>query len=136
MNKIRVDKWLWSIRIFKSRTLATDACKGGKVKVASVSVKPSYQIGQGETVVVKKNGFNFEFRAKTLIEKRVGAAIAVTCYEDVTPEEEKTKYAQWFLNAAPNSEKRERGTGRPTKKERRDIDGLKDGDAYDWGDDE
>jgi len=136
MNKIRVDKWLWSIRIFKSRTLATDACKGGKVKVANVSVKPSFQIGEGEVVVVKKNGFNFEFRAKTLIEKRVGAAIAVTCYEDVTPEDEKTKYEQWFSNAAPSTEKRERGTGRPTKKERRDIDGLKDGDVYDWGDDE
>jgi len=136
MSKIRVDKWLWSIRIFKSRTLATDACKGGKVKVGGVSVKPSYQIAEGEVVVVKKNGFNFEFRAKTLIEKRVGAAIAVTCYEDVTPETEKTKYAEWFLNASPTGEKRERGTGRPTKKERREIDDLKDGDVYDWGDDE
>lgn len=136
MNKIRIDKWLWSIRIFKSRTLATDACKGGKVKVAGVSVKPSFQIGEGEVVVVKKNGFNFEFRAKTLIEKRVGAAIAVTCYEDVTPEAEKTKYAAWFSNATPTTEKRERGTGRPTKKERREIDDLKDGDIYDWEDDD
>ena len=136
MNKIRIDKWLWSIRIFKSRTLATDACKGGKVKVMGVSVKPSFQVGEGEVVVVKKNGFNFEFRAKTLIEKRVGAALAVTCYEDVTPAEEKNKYAEWFLNAAPSSEKRERGTGRPTKKERREIDGLKDEDVYDWGDDD
>lgn len=136
MNKIRIDKWLWSIRIFKSRTLATDACKGGKVKVAGVSVKPSFQIGEGEVVVVKKNGFNFEFRAKTLIEKRVGAAIAVTCYEDVTPEAEKTKYAAWFSNATPTTEKRERGTGRPTKKERREIDDLKDGDVYDWEDDD
>jgi ribosome-associated heat shock protein Hsp15 len=137
MSKIRVDKWLWSIRIFKSRTLATDACKGGKVKIGGVSVKPSYQIAAGEVVVVKKNGFNFEFRANTLIEKRVGAAIAVTCYEDVTPEAEKTKYAEWFLNASPTGEKRERGTGRPTKKERRDIDEVKDGgDAFDWDDDE
>lgn len=136
MSKIRVDKWLWSIRIFKSRTLATDACKGGKVKVGSVSVKPSYLIATGDVVVVKKNGFNFEFRAKTLIEKRVGAAIAITCYEDVTPETEKAKYAEWFLNAAPNSEKREKGTGRPTKKERRELDDLKDGDVFDWGDDD
>ncbi len=136
MNKIRVDKWLWSIRIFKSRTLATDACKGGKVKIAGLSVKPSYQISAGDTVVVKKNGFHFEFRANTLIEKRVGAAIAATCYEDVTPEAEKTKYAEWFLNASPTGEKRERGTGRPTKKERRDIDDVKDGDAFDWDDDE
>jgi ribosome-associated heat shock protein Hsp15 len=136
MSKIRVDKWLWSIRIFKSRTLATDACKGGKVKVAGVSIKPSYQITEGDIVVVKKNGFNFEFRANTLIEKRVGAAIAVTCYEDVTPAEEKIKYAAWFSNAAPSNEKRERGTGRPTKKERREIDDLKDDVVFDWDDDE
>lgn len=135
MNKIRIDKWLWSIRIFKSRTLATDACKGGKVKVAGLSVKPSYQLAEGEIVMVKKNGFNFEFRAKTLIEKRVGAAIAVTCYEDVTAAEEKNKYAEWFLNTSPSTEKRERGTGRPTKKERREMDFFKDGDAYDWEDD-
>ena len=107
------------------------------MKIGGVSVKPSYQIAAGEVVVVKKNGFNFEFRANTLIEKRVGAAIAVTCYEDVTPEAEKTKYAEWFLNASPTGEKRERGTGRPTKKERRDIDEVKDGgDAFDWDDDE
>jgi ribosome-associated heat shock protein Hsp15 len=135
MNKVRIDKWLWSIRIFKSRTLATDACKGGKVKVGNVSVKPSYQIAAGDVVVVKKNGFNFEFRAITLLEKRVGAPIAITCYEDVTPAAEKQKYAEWFLNASPTTEKRERGSGRPTKKERRDIDELKDV-AFDWGDDE
>ena len=135
MNKIRIDKWLWSVRIFKSRTLATEACKGGKVKVGSVSVKPSFQIAEGETVTVKKNGFNFQFKALTLIEKRVGAAIAVTCYEDVTPVEEKNKYAEWFQQANVAPEKRERGTGRPTKKERRDIEGLKDVDFYDWDDD-
>lgn len=133
MNKVRIDKWLWSVRIFKSRTLATDACKGGKVKVGSVSVKPSFQLAAGETVSVKKNGFNFEFRVVSLIEKRVGAPIAVTCYEDVTPAAEKNKYAEWFLNAMPTTEKRERGAGRPTKKERREMDVFKDG--YDWGDD-
>ena len=136
MGKVRIDKWLWSIRIFKSRTLATDACKGGKVKVGGLSVKPSYLISEGDVVVVKKNGFNFEFRAKTLIEKRVGAPIAVTCYEDVTPEAEKQKYADWFLNAAPTTEKRERGAGRPTKKERREIEELKDVDPFDWDDEE
>jgi len=136
MSKVRIDKWLWSIRIFKSRTLATDACKGGKVKVASASVKPSFQVAVGDIVVVKKNGFNFEFAVKALIEKRVGAAIAVTCYEDVTPESEKAKYAEWFLNATPTTEQRERGTGRPTKKERRELDDLKGEVVFDWGDDE
>jgi Ribosome-associated heat shock protein implicated in the recycling of the 50S subunit (S4 paralog) len=96
MNKIRIDKWLWSVRIFKSRTLATDACKGGKVKVGSISVKPSFQISVGDTVTVKKNGFQFEFKALQLIEKRVGAPIAVTCYEDVTPVAEKTSTQNGF----------------------------------------
>ncbi len=130
MNKVRIDKWLWSIRIFKSRTLATDACKGGKVKIGSVSVKPSQMIAIGDVVAVKKEGFTFEFRAIQLIEKRVGAPIAVTCYEDVTSPEEKTKYEAWFLNATPSTEKRERGSGRPTKKDRREIDQVKE--AYDW----
>lgn len=130
MNKVRIDKWLWSIRIFKSRTLATDACKGGKVKIGSVSVKPSQLIAIGDVVAVKKEGFTFEFRAIQLIEKRVGAPIAVTCYEDVTSAEEKTKYEAWFLNATPSNEKRERGSGRPTKKDRREIDQVKE--AYDW----
>jgi ribosome-associated heat shock protein Hsp15 len=134
MNKIRVDKWLWSVRIFKSRTLATDACKGGKVKIGTVSVKPSFLVAEGDVVVVKKNGFNFQFKALTLIEKRVGAAIAVTCYEDVTPEDERTKYLAWFQNASPSSEKRERGAGRPTKKDRREMDEFKE--AFDWDDDD
>lgn len=132
MNKVRIDKWLWSVRIFKSRTIATDACKGGKVKVAGIGVKPSYQIAVGEVVAVKKEGFTFEFRAIELIEKRVGAPIAATCFEDVTSVEEKNKYEAWFLNATPSTEKRERGSGRPTKKDRREIDTVKD--AYDWDD--
>ncbi len=126
MAKVRIDKWLWSVRIFKSRTLAIDACKAGKVKIGDESVKPSFMIAEGDTVIVKKDGFSFQFRAIQLIEKRVGAAIAITCYEDVTPAEEKNKYNAWFLNSAPGIEKRERGTGRPTKKERREIDQFKD----------
>lgn len=126
MTKVRIDKWLWSVRIFKSRTLASDACKSGKVKISDEQVKPSHMISEGEVVVVKKDGFSFQFRAIQLIEKRVGAPIAVTCYEDVTPEEERNKYNAWFLNSTPGAEKRERGAGRPTKKERREIDEFKD----------
>ena len=125
MNKVRIDKWLWSVRIYKSRTLATDACKGGKVKIGNESVKPSYLLSEGDVVMVKKEGFNFQYKALQLIEKRVGAPIAATCYEDVTPLEEKNKYNAWFLNATPTTEKRERGAGRPTKKERRELDEFK-----------
>jgi ribosome-associated heat shock protein Hsp15 len=130
MEKVRIDKWLWSVRIFKSRTLATDACKGGKVKIAGEGVKPSYLVTVGEKVAVKKDGFTFEYKVAALIEKRVGAPIAVTCYEDVTPEEERNKYNAWFTNALKTTEVRERGAGRPTKKERREIDGFKDGPDF------
>jgi ribosome-associated heat shock protein Hsp15 len=126
MNKVRIDKWLWSVRIFKSRTIATDACKAGKVKINGEAVKPSYMLSEGETVWVKKEGFHFQYRAVQLIEKRVGAPIAVTCYEDITPEAEKKKYEEWFLQGAPVEGKREKGTGRPTKKERREMDDFKD----------
>lgn len=134
MNKVRIDKWLWSIRIFKSRTLATDACKGGKVKIGELQVKPSFLLAGGEVVTVKKDGFNFQFKVIQLIEKRVGSPIALTCYEDVTPVEERNKYNAWFMNGTPSAEKRERGAGRPTKRERREIDDFKI--AYDWSDSE
>jgi ribosome-associated heat shock protein Hsp15 len=139
MAKVRVDKWLWSVRIYKSRTMATDACKEGKIKVAGLNVKPSFLVGEKEEILVKKDGFNFQYRVLGLIEKRVGAAIAITCYEDITPEAEKFKYETWFTNATGRAEIRERGSGRPTKRERRDIDGFKDSDDdddFDTPDDE
>lgn len=126
MEKVRIDKWLWSVRIFKSRTIATDACKAGRVKIAGEAVKPSYLLSRGEVVTVKKEGFNFQFQALDLIEKRVGAPLAVACYLDITPEEERNKYNAWFLNGMPAAEKREKGAGRPTKKERRELDDFKE----------
>lgn len=123
-KKVRVDKWLWSVRIFKSRTLATTACKSSKVKINEVAVKPSFQLEGGEILHVRKNGFDLQFKVDKLIEKRVGAPIAVECYTDLTPAEELNKYQDWFVGkAAP--EKREKGAGRPTKKERRTIDRYK-----------
>lgn len=127
MSKVRIDKWLWSVRVFKSRTIATDACKGGKVKIGAVSVKASFLVGEGDVVQVKKEGFSFQYRVISPIEKRVGAPIAITCYEDITPAEERDKYLNWFQNASPTTEKREKGTGRPTKRNRREIDNFKDG---------
>lgn len=83
-------------------------------------------LAKGEEVTVKKDGFNFVYKAVDLIEKRVGAPLAVVCYEDVTPEEELNKYKAWFENSSKISEVRERGTGRPTKKERREIEKFKE----------
>ena len=123
-GKIRIDKWLWSVRIFKSRTQANDACKGGKVKLDGESIKPSTSVEAGQIVEVKKNGFNLTFKIVKLIGKRVGAPIAVTCYEELTPAEELNKYKDWYVGkGAP--EMREKGSGRPTKRERREIDVFK-----------
>lgn len=128
-EKVRVDKWLWSVRIFKSRTLASNACKTGKVKVNDVVAKPAQTVEKGDHLHVRKNGFNLEFRVKELIKKRVGAPIAVTCYEDLTPEEELNKYNEWYIGKGA-IESRAKGKGRPTKKERRQIEDFKD----DWFD--
>ena len=124
LEKVRVDKWLWSVRIFKSRTIATDACKSGKVRMDGAPLKASQSIQRGDLLEVRKNGFLFQFKVVGLIQKRVGAPIAQTCYEDLTPEEELNKYKDWFVGKAA-AEKREKGAGRPTKRERRDIDRFK-----------
>lgn len=124
VNKVRIDKWLWSVRIFKSRSLATDACKSGKVKVGVQPAKPSSLLTTGQVVEVKKNGFSLTFRVTRLIEKRVAATLAADCLEDLTPPEELTKYKDWFTGKG-GPEFRERGDGRPTKKERREIDEFK-----------
>ena len=124
LKKVRADKWLWSVRIFKSRSMATDACKSGKVKTKGIAIKPSYLVVRGEILEVKKNGFNLVFKVKDLLDKRVSAVLAEPCYENLTPEDELNKYKDWYIGkAAP--ERRDKGAGRPTKKERRTIDDFK-----------
>jgi ribosome-associated heat shock protein Hsp15 len=125
LNKIRIDKWLWAVRLFKSRSMATDACKSGKVKISAVNIKPSYMVSRGEVIELKKNGFNLSFKVVDIIEKRVGAVLAAPCYEDLTPIEEMSKYKDWFVGKT-GGEFRDRGEGRPTKKDRREIDDYKD----------
>lgn len=124
-EKVRVDKWLWSVRIFKSRTMATDACKSGKVQVNGSVAKASQLIQVGDLLTVKKNGFNLQYKALDLIRKRVGAPIAQKCYEDLTPAEELNKYNDWFVGKG-RAEFRDKGMGRPTKKDRRKIETFKD----------
>lgn len=104
--------------------MATDACKSGKVKINDHSVKPSYLVEREALVKVSKNGFNLKFKVIDLLEKRVGAPIAITCYENLTSEEELNKYNDWFIGKG-RPEMREKGAGRPTKKERRNIDRFK-----------
>jgi len=125
MKKVRIDKWLWSVRIFKTRTKATDACKAGRVKINDKPVKASTLIVGGEILNLRKNSFDLVIKVKELLERRVSATLAEPCYDNLTPEEELNKYKDWYIGkAAP--ERRERGAGRPTKRERRTIDEFKD----------
>jgi len=125
LEKTRLDKYLWSIRIFKTRSVAANACRSGQVKnEAGKNLKPSYLISAHETLKLKKNGFNLILRAEKIISKRVGASIAQECYTNLTSPEEMNKYKSWFIGKA-RPEVREKGSGRPTKKDRRIIDEFK-----------
>lgn len=124
MADARIDQWLWSVRIFKSRTKANDACKNGKVWLNGVKVKPSSTVAIDDHIKVSKNRFLYEFIVRKIIKKRVGAPEAELCYTDVTPEAELKKFDQWYIGKA-QGEFREKGAGRPTKKERRAIEDFK-----------
>lgn len=126
-NKIRIDKWLWAIRIYKTRSKATSACKAGRVKIDGKSVKASYMLEVGTEVHVGKKEKDWIVVAEQLIEKRVSAALAVTCYEDKSPPEPPRNYIPQFFYKT--NEVRKKGEGRPTKKERRLIDRYKDVDG-------
>ena len=122
----RIDKWLWSVRIFKTRTLSGEKCKSGKVHINEKRVKASNEVKVNDLVRVRKEGFELQYKVLKIIQKRVGAPVAVTCYEDLTPEEELRKYQSWFVGKA-RPEIRGKGEGRPTKKQRREIDEFKGG---------
>lgn len=124
----RIDKWLWAIRIYKTRTLATDACKAGKIKIEGQAVKPSRQLKLMEVITISQSPLTKTIRVKTLIHNRVSAKLVPENAEDLTPAEE---YEKLKLMQEVNGERRDRGIGRPTKKQRRLIDLLKD-DKETW----
>jgi ribosome-associated heat shock protein Hsp15 len=125
LQKVRIDKWLWAVRIFKSRTMASTACKNNKVSLGEQTLKPSFSVERGMVLHVKKDGYNLTYKVVDLLEKRVSAKLAEPCYENLTPESELNKFKNWYLyNTA--AEIREKGVGRPTKRDRRDIDKFKD----------
>ena len=120
-EKLRIDKYLWAIRDFKTRSLATDACRAGKVKLNGQNVKPSYLIKEGEVFHIQKGIEKKVIKVLALLFKRVDAKTAALHYEDQTPEEETFRYKSMFHKPVL---KRDRGAGRPTKKDRREIDEL------------
>ena len=131
-EKVRIDKWLWSVRVFKSRSMATDACKKGHIKIRDKVVKPSYLLKRGEYLEVRRNGFNLTFEVIDLISKRVSSPLAVVCYVNHTPDSEMNKYKDWYIGKG-GPELREKGSGRPTKRQRREIDEYKE--VQFWDDD-
>jgi len=124
----RIDKFVWEIRCFKSRTDATDACKGNKVKVNGADAKPSRLIKIGDTITVRKAMCLFTFKVLQIPTGRLGAKLVPDFVENLTPESElakmKAPVETFFV-------RRERGTGRPTKKERRELDAIWDGIDFD-----
>ena len=119
---LRIDKWLWAVRIFKTRNQAADACKAGKVKIDGSNVKPSREIKINDIITVQIGALTKTIKVTGIIKNRVSAKLAVDYVEDLTPEEE---YEKLKLMKEVNFEKRDRGVGRPTKKERRIITKLK-----------
>ena len=121
-KNLRIDKWLWAVRIFKTRSQASEACKKGKILIDDIQVKPSRVIKIGEIVCVKRPPVIYQYKVLGLLGKRQSAKIIVDYVEDITPEEEKVKLD---MQRFAGFELRDRGIGRPTKRERRLIDDIK-----------
>lgn len=137
-NEARVDKWLWAARIFKTRSIAADACKNGRVTINGVNLKPSHIIKAGETICVRKSPITYSFKVLQAIENRVGAKMIPEVLENVTPKEQ---FELLEMNKIGGFVNRARGLGRPTKKDRRSLDDFimpsdgRYGDMMNWDED-
>jgi ribosome-associated heat shock protein Hsp15 len=120
---MRIDKYLWCIRVFKTRTLATTACKKGQIKIENKNIKPSKEVFGDELILVRKNQINYQIKVLDLPKSRVGAKLVDLYRKDITSKEEfekneLLKYSKDYY--------RKKGAGRPTKKDRRDIEGYQE----------
>jgi len=129
-DSVRIDKYVWAIRLYKTRSEATDACNGNKVQINGSPVKPSKTVKIGDMVAVRKGSVQLSYKVLQLAEQRMGAKMVPEFAENLTPQAELDKFKApvetFFV-------RRERGSGRPTKKERRDLDAL--WDNFDVGED-
>ncbi|MDY5858593.1 MAG: RNA-binding S4 domain-containing protein [Porphyromonas sp.] len=137
MSEVRVDKWLWAVRVFKTRSLATDACKMSRVSINGQLAKPSRTVKIGDVVGVRKPPIEFSFRVLQVLNNRVGAKLVPVYMENVTPREQ---YEILELQRISGFVDRAKGLGRPTKKERRSLDQFMDAmpaglDFLDWDED-
>ena len=130
-TEVRIDKWLWAVRLYKTRTIAAEACRKGQVSLNGVNLKPSRMVKVGEVISVRKPPITLSFRILQAIENRVSAKLVPEMLEDVTPPEQ---YELLELSKISGFVDRARGTGRPTKKERRDLDTFLSDDFFDIDD--
>ena len=118
-DQARIDKWLWAVRIYKTRSIAAEACKKGHVSIGERTAKPAHNVRVGDIVNVKKTPITYSFKVLQCAEHRVGAKLVPELMENVTPQEQ---YNILDMSKMSGFVDRARGTGRPTKKERRDLD--------------
>lgn len=128
-EQARIDKWLWAVRIYKTRSIAAEACKKGHISIDGRTVKPSHIVRVGETVQVKKSPITYSFRVLKAAENRVGAKLVPELMENITPKEQ---YEILEMSKISGFVNRMKGSGRPTKKERREIDSFIE-TGYDGG---
>ena len=127
-TEVRIDKWLWAIRLFKTRTLAVEACKKGRIMIQGTNIKPSRMIRVGDVIQIKKPPITYSFKVLDLSEKRMGAKLVPEFMEDATPQSE---YDILELSKVSGFIDRDRGAGRPTKKDRRDLVDFIDDSFFD-----
>lgn len=118
----RIDKWLWNVRLFKTRTLAAEACKNNKVLISDIAVKSSRIVKIGDIINIKYNNYTKTINVKNFLRTRGNAALTSQCFDDLTSQDE---YEKLKFNKELNFEHRPKGIGRPTKKNRRELDNLK-----------
>jgi len=118
-TEVRIDKWMWAVRLFKTRSIASEACKKGKILIQNTAVKPSRNVKVGDVISIKRNPVLFSFKVLVLTENRMNAKLVNEFVENVTTPDQ-LELIELGKLAAQNA--RDRGTGRPTKKERRDLD--------------
>ena len=130
LSEVRIDKWLWAVRIFKTRTIATEACKKGRVSIGGVAVKPSRTIKVGDVIDVRKPPVTYSFRVLDLSENRMGAKLVPNFMENITPPEQ---YELLELIRISGFVDRQKGLGRPTKRDGRALRQFAEADLSDDG---
>ena len=137
MGVVRIDKWLWAVRVFKTRSLATDACKMNRVSINGQLTKPSRLVKEGDVISVRKPPIEYSFKVLRVLNNRVGAKLVPEYMENVTPKEQ---YDILELQRLSRFVDRAKGLGRPTKKDRRDMESFIEDmpagmELFDWDED-